>query len=926
MDFGDLFDSAHDGAFFKLIGTKIQDTLREHRQSRPEENARRWGWELLQNAKDVAFPDRPVRVRFCLTEDASPRLVAQHSGSPFRPDQLYYLIVQTSTKERPADGSAPATTGRYGTGFLTTHLLSPVVEVSGVLEAPDTPPAQFSVTLDRSGGTLDELTEAVKQALSVRESFGRLRRLDRMDPDAYNTVFSYALDEGGLDVARRGIDDLMRSVPLTLAFTPSVGEVEVQGVAFRCHERQPLGEGVERVCVTSKRATAEDGPSALVETERHWFVVGRGERTSVAMRLDGGSRDARLLPLGDEVPRLFCDFPLLGSETFPLPFAVNSPSFYPDEARSGIYLEDEKDPNVQVNRSALAEVNGLLGRLLAVMDEEGWRDRYHLTAFGVPQSLPKRAAAWYADAVLAPARRTLLVAPLVETPTGAFRPLRKSLSGKEHGPAVWLPQDSSAEVRGGLWRFAMASPTLRDRLPKEADVHRWSALAWSDCGTLDPSILVSRVSSSGNVASLASTYEMQEDEAVRWLGAFVGFLVKHGHKQLLGPHMGMTLYAMGWTYQWKRESKQAPILPNQHGTFCLKGALYLDGDLDEELKDIAADLGHDIRAVLLHRDVFLEERHVKGTKTPKELAQTIEAAVKERVKGTRTEEARRAFRALYLWIKEHDAAARELFGLWLYEHRALLVPPEDVLDLMDRVPVLEKENAVLREEQATLQAERAAVEAERQGLLRANEALRSDADHYRELQAWLQAEGIEWSALPELLEGRKELAERRETAGHDDPIAQLVRELHDLQIVTVDELEAYVRAHPDAFQHLPDGTVGRYLLFRQKAERAQAAVKAHLETLPQYDLARWQVCPDRPTVVLGVDRRDRTHGRPLLLVVRPSDGGRVIFYYEEELAALSEAEAELWIEDPHGGVRQLTLGRLLQGLRDRMGVNQVPVS
>src|SRR5690606_790488 len=70
MDFGDLFDNAHDGAFFKIIGTKVQDKLRELRQSRPEENARRWGWELLQNAKDVAHPDQPVRVRFELDEGA----------------------------------------------------------------------------------------------------------------------------------------------------------------------------------------------------------------------------------------------------------------------------------------------------------------------------------------------------------------------------------------------------------------------------------------------------------------------------------------------------------------------------------------------------------------------------------------------------------------------------------------------------------------------------------------------------------------------------------------------------------------------------------------------------------------------------------------------------------------------------------------
>lgn len=917
MDFGDLFDNAHDGAFFKIIGTKVQDKLRELRQSRPEESARRWGWELLQNAKDVAHPDQPVRVRFELDEGAQPRLVARHSGQPFRPDQLYYLIVQTSSKERPTKGAEPTTTGRYGTGFLTTHLLSPVVEVSGVLEAPDTPPARFAVTLDRSGRTLEELTEAVKRALAIRESFGSLPRLDRLDPEAYNTAFSYTLDDEGLAVARRGIEDLQRSVPLTLAFTPSVGEVVVQGVTFRSHARQPLGEGVERVCVTSERDAAGEGARAP-EPEQHWFLVVRGERTSVAVRLDGEGEGARVLALGDEVPRLFCDFPLLGSESFPLPFAVNGPSFYPDEARSGIYLEDEKDPDVQVNRAAMAEVVGLLERLLAVMVEEGWRDRYHLAASGAPKGLPNRASAWYEEKVLAPARQALLEAPLVETAAGEFRPLRKPLSGSMHAPEVWLPQDADAEVREGIWRFAVANPTNRNRLPKEEHVHAWSALAWSDCGTLDPSILVGWVSSSGDVAALASKYGMTEEEAVCWLGAFADFLIKHGYEQLLGPHKAR--------YEWRREDKQTPILPNQHGAFCLKGTLYLDGELDEELKDIADDLGQDVRAVLLHRDVFLEERHVKGTKTPKALAQAIEEAVKERVKDTRTEKTRRAFRALYLWIKAHDAEARALFDLWLYEHRALLVPPEDVIDLMDRVPELEAENASLREERAVLEAARAAVEAERQRLLTANEALSGDADRYRQLLAWLEAEDVTWDALPELLKTRWELAERAEEAAQDDALVQLAKELRSLKITSVEELEAYVHANPAAFQHHPGGTVEQYVLFRQKAERAQAAVYAHLSAKRDlYDLSRWQVCPERPTVVLGVRRKDRTHNRPLLLAVRPSDGGRVIFYYEEELGALTEAEAELWVEDPQRGVRQLTLGMLLRGLRDRMGINQVLV-
>lgn len=915
MDLGHLFDNAHDGAFFKIIGTKIQDKLREVRQTRREENARRWGWELIQNAKDVAHEGRPVRVSFELEEGESPRLVARHSGRPFQPDQLYYLIVQTSSKERPTGEAEPTTTGRYGTGFLTTHLLSSTVEVEGLLEAPGAQPARFSMELDRSGATLDELTAAVKRALGVRERFASLPQAEGVDPDGYNTSFAYPLDARGLEVARQGIEDLHRSVPLMLAFTEDVGEVTVQGVTYRREGRVQLADGVERVHVVSRGPAGEDD---------HWFVVTRGEKTAAAVCVDGPGEGARLLGIGEGVPRLFCDFPLLGSESFPLPVAVNSPWFYPGDARSGVYVEDESDAEVAVNRAALVEVPGLLGRLLAVADAEGWRDRYHLAGFGAPSGLPSQSATWYRTAVLDPSRDALLTAPIVETVDGQVRSLRKPLGGPDKTPSVWLPTHADAEVREGIWRFASADGWRRKALPKEEHVAAWGEMAWSDCAQLTATRLTMMVSEIGSVDALTDRLALSREETVRWLGDLAAFLVEHDLAGLLRTHQGRVQIAdASGRYSWKRQPVSAPVLPNQHGVFCSSASLYLDGELDETLKGIASDLGHDIRAELLDAAVFLEERHVKGTKTPKALAQTIEEAVKERVKGKRTDETRRAFRALYLWIKEHDAEARDLFGMWLYEHRALLVPPEDVIGLMDRVPELEAENATLREQTEALQRQQEALRTEVETAL-------ADASRYQQLQAWLEAEGVGFDALPALLGELKELADadRRGLSAEDQAMVRFVDDLQqfaDVELTSVEAFRAFVEARPDLFQHRSEAD--RYLLFLQKAERARSAVYEHLKGQPElYDLADWTPCPRRPTVILGVRRRDRTHGRPLLLVVRPSDGGRVIFYHREELAALADPEAELWTEDPRRGVQRLTLGGVLQELRDRMGVNQLPVA
>ena len=93
----------------------------------------RWIWELIQNAKDVALEGLPVKMEVELTEQ---HIDFRHSGKPFSLDNIVFLIEQTSTKDRATDPlkeQAPQTTGKFGTGFITTHLLSKKVEVRGVM-------------------------------------------------------------------------------------------------------------------------------------------------------------------------------------------------------------------------------------------------------------------------------------------------------------------------------------------------------------------------------------------------------------------------------------------------------------------------------------------------------------------------------------------------------------------------------------------------------------------------------------------------------------------------------------------------------------------------------------------------------------------------------------------------------------------------
>ena len=119
-------------AFYNEISAKIIDGL-ETLYGKYTSSSQRWIWELIQNAKDSSADSAPVKIEIIINKDS---LEFKHSGKPFTYENLISLVHQTSIKKRYDDnakeGDIPPTTGKFGTGFISTHLLSRVVEIQGV--------------------------------------------------------------------------------------------------------------------------------------------------------------------------------------------------------------------------------------------------------------------------------------------------------------------------------------------------------------------------------------------------------------------------------------------------------------------------------------------------------------------------------------------------------------------------------------------------------------------------------------------------------------------------------------------------------------------------------------------------------------------------------------------------------------------------
>jgi hypothetical protein len=79
----------------------------------------RWPFELLQNALDAG--PRGGRSHVNVTVRCEPaKIVFEHDGAPFTTTELAALLSGGSSK----DFESEVTTGRFGTGFLVTHVLS----------------------------------------------------------------------------------------------------------------------------------------------------------------------------------------------------------------------------------------------------------------------------------------------------------------------------------------------------------------------------------------------------------------------------------------------------------------------------------------------------------------------------------------------------------------------------------------------------------------------------------------------------------------------------------------------------------------------------------------------------------------------------------------------------------------------------------
>ena len=522
----------------------------------------RWIWELLQNARDSARTTGVhISVRLSKTE-----LRFEHDGKPFAPAEIAHLVYHGSTKIESFENI-----GQFGSGFLSTHLLSRIVRVAGCLNDS----RRFVFPLDRTGDTVEDLRCAMARSWEAFE-----RSLEISSPaSASRTSFVYEVAEQSLALAQQGLNALYRCGPLVMAFCPEITNIAVEtsdaAWSLKRGDWMEVGEGA--LLPIQCQHNGQDMSLSVA-------IAGDRFELCVALQLRPSESGLKMDPEQELAPKLFVLFPLTGSERLGLPATINGKRFKPREDRDGIVLLGDSQ-GARENRQLLEAAKRHQGHLLEWCAKERWGGTEQLLTFDTTR-LPDWVDSednWF---------RTLLTDMVHHARS---TPLMPTLGGDWIAPQdAWLPTNDAESYRDRLWVVISSWRGASAKLPRRNDLPSWSRNLsnWADVLDKPPSAmseaftidrLAQCVSDTGSVGELQK--RLADVESLPWLVSLLKLGRDAGDSRLLETHC---------------------ILPTQSGSLRHRSDVRRDDNISENLKDIAEAFDLNVRNELLDARVEVD--------------------------------------------------------------------------------------------------------------------------------------------------------------------------------------------------------------------------------------------------------------------------------------------------------------------------------
>lgn len=339
----------------KLVASKIFDETTKLTNNF-ENSKKRPIWELMQNAKDVAYK-KSLKIEIEISKKS---LIFKHSGKPFLLKHLVYLIQQTSSKDRQEKllnekgeidlkKTKLSTTGKYGTGFMTTHIYAKKIKLKGIFYNKNYNTYQkFEFFLDRSADSIEEMI------FNINNTFEIFKKLDDFNVcpiienykigENCDTVFEYEFEREDIcDVAVSSIKDLENTLPYVFCFIKDLNEVKIfnkienSETVFKRTFKKDFGNDIILQTV-EKNYKNEKNLTSIFYLEGDFITLARELKRNNDKDLEN-INNYYIEEKDKNTPTFFIDFPLIESEKFIFPFIIQSHLLEPDEKRSTILID-----------------------------------------------------------------------------------------------------------------------------------------------------------------------------------------------------------------------------------------------------------------------------------------------------------------------------------------------------------------------------------------------------------------------------------------------------------------------------------------------------------------------------------------------------------------------------------------------------------
>lgn len=582
MTFREKIEQLRKGASEAQSATKIIDKLKALKDSNGPDSSYRWIWELIQNAKDVVNASGLVDIEVKFSE-VNKSIEFNHNGRLFTTENIVFLIEQVSTKERSLTAeNKKKSTGKFGTGFLTTHLLSEKVQVHGYLQDDNENPRSFETLLDRTGQDKTTIMKAISDSCDMLDSGEECT----VDESQMNTKFVYELDEVGIETAKLGLKNLLISIPYVFAFVPELNSITV---CMDNYERVIRRGGKFTVDLKSATVIQVQIAKSKGETptiENRYVFMQSNDEVSIAVEIKkNDTNEKHLIALHEELPRIFCDFPLLGTHDFSFPVVVNSPLFNPTEPRDGIPLihSERSSSDSEDNRNRIIKAIYLYNDMLDYFAKEGYKELYNIVKISAQPEKNWLDSNWVEEVLVHPIKEHIKTTTFIHNSLGEVCSLYDILGT----PSILIMKDETPHYRSEVWKLSnMLMPmnmTLKD------EIENWYNSLWDECHNFGIVDLVKAVEDCGNLVILSARLGC---DSIKWLNELI-ILLYHDSSKFIAE--------LG---------RNPSILPNQHGDFLSLDRIYAENNIGETYKDIALIAGVNFREKLL--DNRVSKDHLQG--------------------------------------------------------------------------------------------------------------------------------------------------------------------------------------------------------------------------------------------------------------------------------------------------------------------------